>query len=138
MGDVGGNAVHIVPDGSIWVATGYGSLGLVRHYAVSGQVLIEWNTVLPGEQSSIPFDIAVDSAERVFIADGRVKIFTANGTLEDLIEPPLSVLTGIELASDEILYAAKTFTSPGRVQKYRRIPTSVESGTWGNIKSRYR
>jgi len=138
MDFIGWIDVRAVPDGSIWVVTGFGFQGLVRHYSEDGQVITEWNTILPGEKSSAPVAIALDSSGTVFTADGRVKMFSPNGVLQDLIEVPFALLLDVELAGDDILYVGQSFTSPGRVLKYRRVPMPVESETWGSIKARYR
>ena len=128
----GGNDVHIVPDESIWVSVEFDQSGLVRHYAVDGQILAEWNTILPGEESSYPFDIAVDEDGLVYVSDGRIKIFTADGVLVDALEPDLGFYSDAELYGNDTLYGGKALNT--RIAKYRRIPAAVESSTWGRIK----
>lgn len=136
MDNIGWSDIHWDSDGSIWVVTSTGNLGLVRHYSADGKVLDEWNTILPGEQSSSPFSITIDTRERLFVADGRVKIFTSDGMLDDLIEVALRLLVEVELDGDNVLYVGTEF--PDRVMKFQHVPVTVEPETWGAIKAQYR
>jgi DNA-binding beta-propeller fold protein YncE len=137
MDYIGWTDVFIVPDGSVWCVNSDASRGLVRHYSADGDVLTEWNTILPDEETSSPRGLALDSRERVFVADngGRVKIFTSNGTLDDMIEVPLRFLFPVEL-DDDVLYVGATF--PDQVMKFRYKLVPVAPGTWGGIKSQFR
>jgi DNA-binding beta-propeller fold protein YncE len=130
---LGGTDVHIVPDGSIWVSREWDESGLVRHYAEDGEILGEWNSLLPGEESSSPVDIAVDDDGMVYISDGRIKIFAASGVLKNVIEPALGLYFDAELFGNDTLYIGKLL--PGGIVKYHRVPLAVESATWGSIKA---
>jgi hypothetical protein len=125
-------SVEIVPDGSVWVGRDLGESGLVRHYSSSGDVLDEWSTILPGDISSGATDIAVDSNQRVFVADGNavlLKIFRSNGKLEDTIQIwPSSVA----LDGDEVLYVGASY--PMQLMKFVQTPVAVQATTWGGIK----
>jgi sugar lactone lactonase YvrE len=134
MSGLGGTDVHAVPDGSVWVSIDYGSDGLVRHYSSGGQVLAEWSAILPDDESSAPFDISVDGQERIYVGDGRIKIFKANGELEDVLAPPLGYYFEAELDGDDILYVGRSI--PSEIVKYHRVPVAVENVTWGWIKAR--
>jgi sugar lactone lactonase YvrE len=131
----GWHDVHIVPDGSLWVVTPLGAQGLVRHYSAEGVVLGEWATILPDEGSSSPLGIDVDSRGRVFISDGRVKIFQADGALDELISLPFRLLTTLELDGDNVLYVGAGF--PDRALQFRQRVVPVDRATWGGIKSQF-
>ena len=124
-------SVQIIPDGSVWVACDPGD-GLVRHYSSNGVVLDEWSTTLPGDISSGATDIAVDSNQRVFVADGNavlLKIFRSNGKLEEAIQIwPFSVA----LDGDDVLYVGASY--PMQLMKFVHAPVAVQATTWGGIK----
>lgn len=124
-------SVQIIPDGSVWVACDPGD-GLVRHYSSNGVVLDEWSTILPGDISSGATDIAVDSNQRVFVADGNavlLKIFRSNGKLEEAIQIwPFSVA----LDGDDVLYVGASY--PMQLMKFVHAPVAVQATTWGGIK----
>jgi len=132
----GWSDVHIVSDGSIWVVRTFEDVGLVRHYSSGGEVLGQWNTILPDEGSSSPVAITVDSRGQVFVADGRVKIFTTDGVLEDLIEVQFRPFFEVELDGDSLLYIGAAF--PDRVMRFHYKVFPVEPATWGGIKTQYR
>jgi len=135
----GWSDANLVSDGSVWVVSSEMSdVGLVRHYSPDGEVLTEWTTILPDEQVSFPRGLALDSDGRVFVADqgARVKIFSSNGALDDLIQWQLRVFTSVELDGDSTLYVGTGF--PDRVMKFHYKPVAVDPVTWGKVKTRYR
>jgi DNA-binding beta-propeller fold protein YncE len=70
--------------GEIYVTDGYGN-ARVHRFAPDGRLLFSWGE--PGDgpsQFNIPHGIAVDSEERIYVADrenSRIQIFTPNGEL---------------------------------------------------------
>jgi sugar lactone lactonase YvrE len=135
--DHGWSGIDASADGTVWVSNIALPLGLVRHYSADGAVLDEWQTALLGEKTSNPTNIAIDSNDKVFVDDDmRVKIFHADGTLDDFIEVQLRFLIAVELDGDNLLYVGTAV--PGRVRKYHYEPLAVEPDTWGGVKSRFR
>ncbi len=128
-------SVQIIPDGSVWVARDPIGSGHVRHYSAGGDMLDEWYTDLPGELSSGANDIALDSNQRVFVADGNamlLKIFRADGTLDDTLRvwPHTVALDG-----DDATYVGGAY--PSQLMKFVYTPLSVEPATWGGIKAAF-
>jgi sugar lactone lactonase YvrE len=135
--DHGWSGIDASADGTVWVSNIDLPLGLVRHYAADGAVIDEWPTALPGEETSNPTNIAVDSGDEVFVNDsGLVKIFHANGKLDDFIEVQLRFVDAVELDGDNLLYVGTSV--PGRVMKFHQKLVAVESKTWGGVKARFR
>ena len=134
----GWDAVEIATDGSVWGVNSETGSGLVRHYSPDGAILAEWSTILPGEEGSYPRGLALDTRNRVFVADdgARVKIFVSDGTLDDLIQWQMRVFLALELDGDDLLYVGADF--PDRVMKFGQKLVPVEPVTWGEIKSRFR
>jgi hypothetical protein len=131
----GWRSVEIISDGSVWVAVTGGESGLVRHYSSNGDILDEWFTRLPGDLSSDANDIALDSNQRVFVADGNaglLKIFRPNGKLDDAI--PLWAHS-VALDGDDVLYVSASY--PTQLMKYVYTPLPVLPTTWGRIKAAF-
>ncbi len=108
----------------------------MRHYSADGDILHEWRTILPGEQYSAPNDIAVDSRQRVIVADLEamlVKVFRADGILDSTIELwPFS----IALDGDNILHVGAS--EPMYLMKFVYVPVSVDQSSWGRIKAAFK
>ncbi len=71
-----------MPDGSFYVADGYGNSRVAR-FAADGHLLFEWGSrgTAPG-QFNIPHALAVDGSGRVYVADrvnDRVQVFDPKG-----------------------------------------------------------
>jgi hypothetical protein len=77
----------IAKSGDIFVADGYGNARVV-HFDKTGKFVRDWGQLgsKPGE-FSIPHAIAVDSKNRVYVADRnnvRIQVFDPNGKLLDI------------------------------------------------------
>jgi peptidylamidoglycolate lyase len=74
--------IAIAPDGTIYVSDGYGN-SRVAKFSGDGKFLLDWGRrgEGPGE-FNIPHGIALDSQERVYVADrsnGRIQVFQPDG-----------------------------------------------------------
>jgi peptidylamidoglycolate lyase len=98
-GEPGADAAHfneptdvaVGPDGTFWVADGYGNSRVVK-YAADGTRLGEWGThgSAPG-QLNTPHSIARDTSGRLYVADrgnARIQRFDADGKLLDVWQSP--------------------------------------------------
>jgi hypothetical protein len=132
MANATGTGVHALDDGTVWTSIDH---GLVRHYSAEGVILAEWSTVVPGETVSTPFDIDVDESGHVCVTDGRVKIFSSSGAIQDILSPPLGGYFDAEFNGNDTLYVGQAF--PDKIVKYARISTPIETESWGKIKARY-
>ncbi len=99
--------VAITRDGDIYVSDGYGNARVV-HFDKTGRYRNEWGELgsAPG-QFSIPHSIAVDSRNRVYVADRnnvRIQVFDADGKFltqwKDLMVP-----WGLWMTRDDELWA---------------------------------
>src|SRR5262249_44633485 len=76
--------VAITKSGDIYISDGYGNARVV-HYDKTGKFVNEWGELGSGPgQFSIPHAIAVDSKNRVYVADRnnvRVQVFDSKGKL---------------------------------------------------------
>lgn len=74
--------VAFAPDGSVYVADGYGNSRVV-HLDVNGRFIRAWGTQGTGKsQFHLVHSVTVDKAGMVYVADrenARIQIFTANG-----------------------------------------------------------
>lgn len=74
--------VAVLSDGSFYVSDGYENTRVIK-FSASGEFLFQWGAPgsAPGE-FDLPHGIAVDSNERIYVADrsnARVQVFTAEG-----------------------------------------------------------
>lgn len=114
-------AVYVAPDGSLFIADGYGN-ARVHHYTADGQLIHSWGE--PGRapgQFITPHDTYVDAAGLVYVSDRqncRVQIFDAQGKLVKIwtdIHYPCDIYEG----KDGHLYFAEVggfFMAPGQVE----------------------
>jgi len=96
------------PDGSFYVADGYGNSRVV-HFSADGTYLSEWGS--PGAdpgQFNLPHGIAVDAEGRVYVADRtnvRIQVFSPDGTfLHQWTSGALGRPWGLEVSADGFLY----------------------------------
>jgi peptidylamidoglycolate lyase len=93
-GEAGTDAAHfdqptdvaVAPDGSIYVADGYGNSRVVE-FAASGSYVTEWGTFGTGPgQFDTPHSIALDAKGRIYVADrgnSRIQRFDTSGHFID-------------------------------------------------------
>ena len=74
--------VAIAPDGSFYVADGYGNSRIVK-FSAEGKYLLEWGTKGKGDgQFNIPHALTLDDQGNVYVADrenSRIQVFDSNG-----------------------------------------------------------
>jgi DNA-binding beta-propeller fold protein YncE len=101
--------VAVTPEGTIYVADGYGN-ARVHKFAPDGTLLLSWGEpgYLPG-QFRLPHFICVDRQERVWIPDrenSRLQIFDSQGKFldqwEDFIRP-----TDVQIDKNDIVYVTE-------------------------------
>jgi peptidylamidoglycolate lyase len=102
--------VAVAPDGSIYVADGYGNARVVK-FAADGRYLFEWGGLgaAPG-RFNVPHAIAIDARGNVYVADrgnGRIQVFDADGGfLRQISGPRIGRPWALEIAGDGRLYVA--------------------------------
>ena len=101
--------VVVNSDGDIFVSDGYGN-ARVHHFSADGTLLHSWGEPggWPG-QFKLPHDIALDSKDRLLVADrenSRIQVFDQDGTFieqwYDMVRP-----TGIRVDANGIVYVSE-------------------------------
>ena len=93
-----------LPNGHVFIADGYGNRRVI-HFDDQGRFVRQWGEEGTGPgQFALPHSIAIDSEQRVYVADrnnARIQVFDTQGELlavwEDLIMP-----WGLEIVGDHI------------------------------------
>jgi hypothetical protein len=111
-------------NGDILVADGYGNSRIVR-FDASGRFLAAWGTLGGGSnQLSLPHAIAIDSRDRVYVADrnnARIQVFSTSGELLDSWTN-LLVPWGLWIAPNDDLWVCGS--SPMAWAHHRKYPTA--------------
>ncbi len=117
----------IASDGSVFVADGYGNNRVV-HFDAQGKYVKAWGKLGTGpDEFSLPHAIAIDSKDRIYVADRnnvRIQIFNRDGQLIDswanVIVPWGFCLTG----EDHLWVAGSTPMAWREDPKYPGAPLS--------------
>ncbi len=117
----------IASDGSVFVADGYGNNRIV-HFDPQGKFVKAWGKLGTGpEELSLPHAIAIDSKDRIYVADRnnvRIQIFNRDGQLIDSWSNAI-VPWGFCLTSDDHLWVAGSTPMAWREDpKYPGAPLS--------------
>ena len=100
--------VAVASNGDVFVADGHGNNRVVR-YSPDGDFDLAWGRrgTAPGE-FDVPHAIAVDSADRVYVADrdnGRIQIFDVEGAFIEVWEQ-FGTPSGFYMSRDDVLWVA--------------------------------
>ncbi len=101
----------IAPDGHVFVSDGYGNNRVV-HFDAQGKYVAEWGKLGTGpDELSLPHAIAMDSKERIYVADRnnvRIQIYDRSGKLVDSWANVIVPWGFLMTAKDELWVAGST------------------------------
>jgi peptidylamidoglycolate lyase len=102
--------VAVAPDGSFYVADGYGNARVVK-FSSSGEYLFEWGGrgSAPG-QFDTPHGIAIDAEQNIYVADrgnARLQVFDRKGVyLREFSGPEIGRPWAVDVAADGRIFVA--------------------------------